>query len=63
MDKCPLASTAFIVGGDKAAPNEFPHQAALGDDESTPINWFCGGTLIRSELNTIFDPRLQSNKK
>lgn len=42
-----------VVGGQKTAPAEFPHMAALGwtsaaasSNNATTISWKCGGTLI-----------------
>ncbi|XP_063218685.1 serine protease snake-like [Bacillus rossius redtenbacheri] len=47
ISTCGIVENPLIVGGVKAAPNEFPHMAVLGyilKDNST--GWFCGGSLI-----------------
>lgn len=43
------SSEGFIVGGTRAEPGEFPHMAVIGwqQDENSPIEWNCGGSLIR----------------
>lgn len=44
------AMTGLVVGGKNAGINEFPHQAAIGYEESNGIiGFYCGGSLI-SEL-------------
>lgn len=48
--KCRKASSeGFIVGGTKTEPGEFAHMAAIGWQQEVdgPIEWNCGGSLIR----------------
>lgn len=49
--KCAKSSEGFIVGGTKTEHGEFPHMAVIGwqQEENGPIQWNCGGSLIRYE--------------
>lgn len=49
ITKCAKSSSeGFIVGGSKTENGEFPHMAAIGwQEENGPIDWNCGGSLIR----------------
>lgn len=54
--KCAKSSSeGFVVGGTKSEPGEFPHMAAVGwqHDETSPIEWNCGGSLIRYILPLV----------
>ena len=43
------SSEGFIVGGTATEHGEFPHMAIIGwqNEENGPIEWNCGGSLIR----------------
>lgn len=43
------SSEGFIVGGTATEHGEFPHMAVIGwkQEENGPIDWNCGGSLIR----------------
>lgn len=48
--KCAKSSSeGFIVGGTATELGEFPHMAIIGwqNEENGPIEWNCGGSLIR----------------
>ncbi|XP_055384409.1 transmembrane protease serine 9-like [Condylostylus longicornis] len=47
-DTCGAKSIPLIVGGELAAPREFPHMALIGyfNKETDKKDWMCGGTLI-----------------
>ncbi|XP_025835383.1 uncharacterized protein LOC108736795 [Agrilus planipennis] len=45
-DTCAVKALELIVGGEKAAPREFPHMALIGFDEDGEKVWKCGGSLI-----------------
>lgn len=47
--KCAKSSEGFIVGGTTTEHGEFPHMAVIGwqQEENGPIEWNCGGSLIR----------------
>ncbi|KAJ6638554.1 Serine protease snake [Pseudolycoriella hygida] len=52
ISKCGIVEVPLIVGGVKAAKNEFPHMAVIGfgmNVKEKDLAWHCGGTLI-SEL-------------
>lgn len=46
VEKCNNNGVPLIVGGEPAAPGEFPFMAALGFYVENSIDWRCGGTLI-----------------
>ncbi|XP_077290908.1 trypsin-1-like [Arctopsyche grandis] len=48
---CKHTAAELILGGTEAKPNEFPHMALLGFDntEFNKIDWDCGGTLISEQ--------------
>ncbi|XP_077290903.1 trypsin-1-like isoform X2 [Arctopsyche grandis] len=50
-DTCKHTAKELILGGTDAKQDEFPHQAALGYDntEMNKIDWDCGGTLISEQ--------------
>lgn len=46
---CPIATSTYIVDGERAVGKEFPHQALIGYDDASQkdkIAWSCGGSLI-----------------
>ncbi|XP_077290819.1 uncharacterized protein LOC143914466 [Arctopsyche grandis] len=51
MDTCKYTGTKLIIEGNTAKPDEFPHQALLGYDNSvdSKIDWNCGGFLISEQ--------------
>ncbi|XP_012287573.1 serine protease snake [Orussus abietinus] len=46
VSKCTTNKTPLIVGGEKATPAEFPHQAVIGFGSGTDKAWDCGGSII-----------------
>ncbi|KAK9890263.1 hypothetical protein WA026_010373 [Henosepilachna vigintioctopunctata] len=46
IEKCENNGVPLIVGGEPAAPGEFPFMAALGFIVEDEVEWRCGATLI-----------------
>lgn len=46
--KCNNTFIGLIVGGEKTAVGEFPHQAAIGWKSGRGYKFLCGGSLISS---------------
>ncbi|KAK7794494.1 hypothetical protein R5R35_004713 [Gryllus longicercus] len=45
-DTCAIKGIPFIVNGEAADPDEFPHMALLGYGDEKAPTWGCGGSLI-----------------
>ncbi|XP_046409179.1 phenoloxidase-activating factor 3-like [Ischnura elegans] len=50
MGRKPYDDRHFIVGGEEAFLNEFPHMAAVGFGKQNDIRWECGGSLISEKF-------------
>ncbi|GLH11256.1 Serine protease snake [Gryllus bimaculatus] len=47
VDQCAIKGVPFIVGGEQASSDEFPHMALLGyGDNAQQPEWACGGSLV-----------------